>query len=53
MAESAKSAKAATIGKQAKSDLPATLFGEPYNESLVHEAARADLNARRQGTTRA
>ncbi len=50
MAESAKSAKAATIGKQAKSDLPATLFGEPYNESLVHEAARADLNARRQGT---
>jgi len=43
-------AKAATIGKQAKSDLPDALFGEPYNESLVHEAARADLNARRQGT---
>jgi len=42
--------KAATIGKQAKTDLPAELFGEPYNESLVHEAARADLNARRQGT---
>jgi large subunit ribosomal protein L4 len=42
--------KAATIGKQAKTDLPAAVFAEPYNESLVHEAARADLNARRQGT---
>ena len=29
---------------------PRPLFSEPYNESLVHEAARADLNARRQGT---
>jgi large subunit ribosomal protein L4 len=46
----AQSSKAATIGKQAKSDLPEALFSEPYNESLVHEAARADLNARRQGT---
>ena len=44
------SPKAATIGKQAKSDLPEALFSEPYNESLVHEAARADLNARRAGT---
>lgn len=42
--------KAATIGKQAKADLPAELFSEPYNEALVHEAARADMNARRQGT---
>jgi large subunit ribosomal protein L4 len=42
--------KAATIGKQAKSNLPAAVFSEPYNESLVHEAARADLNARRAGT---
>jgi large subunit ribosomal protein L4 len=42
--------KAATIGKQAKTDLPAAVFAEPYNESLVHEAARADMNARRQGT---
>jgi len=47
---SAASPKAATIGKQAKTDLPAELFSEPYNESLVHEAARADRNARRQGT---
>lgn len=42
--------KAATIGKQAKSDLPGTVFTEPFNESLVHEAARADMNARRRGT---
>ncbi len=46
----AKALKAPTFGKQAKSDLPEALFSEPYNESLVHEAARADLNARRQGT---
>lgn len=45
-----KALKADTIGKQAKSDLPEGVFGEPYNESLVHEAARADRNARRQGT---
>jgi large subunit ribosomal protein L4 len=49
MASAAKP-KAATIGNQAKTDLPAELFSEPYNESLVHEAARADRNARRQGT---
>ena len=44
------SPKAYTVGKQAKSDLPETVFTEPFNESLVHEAARADLNARRRGT---
>ena len=42
--------KATTLGKQAKSDLPEAVFSEPYNESLVHEAARADMNARRRGT---
>ena len=42
--------KATTLGKQAKSDLPKEIFGEPFNESLVHEAARADLAARRRGT---
>ena len=42
--------KVTTIGKQAKSALPAAVFSEPFNESLVHEAARADLAARRQGT---
>jgi large subunit ribosomal protein L4 len=44
------SPKAQTIGKQAKSDLPESVFSEPYNESLVHEAARADMYARRAGT---
>lgn len=43
-------AKAPILGKQAKADLPAALFGEDFHESLVHEAARADLAARRQGT---
>ena len=38
------------LGKQAKADLPKALFSEPFHESLVHEAARADLNARRRGT---
>jgi large subunit ribosomal protein L4 len=42
--------KATTLGKQAKTNLPATLFGEDFHESLVHEAARADLAARRRGT---
>jgi large subunit ribosomal protein L4 len=46
----AKAVKATTIGKQAKTDLPAELFSEPFNESLVHEAAVAEMNARRQGT---
>jgi large subunit ribosomal protein L4 len=44
------SLKATTLGKQAKSDLPAGVFGEDFHESLVHEAARADLAARRRGT---
>jgi large subunit ribosomal protein L4 len=42
--------KATTLGKQAKTELPATVFGEDFHESLVHEAARADLAARRRGT---
>jgi len=42
--------KVNTIGKTAKSSLPEAVFTEPYNETLVHEAARADMNARRQGT---
>jgi large subunit ribosomal protein L4 len=43
------SAKAAVLGKTTKADLP-ELFAEPFHQSLVHEAARADLNARRRGT---
>lgn len=43
-------AKATTLGKQAKSDLPDALFTEDFHESLVHDAARAEANARRRGT---
>jgi large subunit ribosomal protein L4 len=43
-------AKAPMLGKQTKADLPAALFGEEFHEGLVHEAARADLAARRQGS---
>ena len=35
--------KATTLGKQAKSDLPKEIFGEPFHEALVHEAARARI----------
>jgi large subunit ribosomal protein L4 len=43
-------AKAAVLGKTTKADLPKELFAEPFHHSLVHETARADLNARRQGS---
>jgi large subunit ribosomal protein L4 len=43
-------AKAAVLGKSTKADLPKELFAEPFHQSLVHEAARADLAARRRGT---
>jgi large subunit ribosomal protein L4 len=42
--------KAAVLGKTTKADLPKELFAEPFHQSLVHEAARADLAARRRGT---
>ena len=45
--------KAPVLGKQAKADLPAAVFGEDFHESLVHETARADLAARRRGTASA
>jgi large subunit ribosomal protein L4 len=41
--------KASVLGKTTKADLP-KLFEEPFHQSLVHEAARADLAARRRGT---
>ena len=44
------SPKAATIGAQKKTDLPEAVFAEPFNETLVHETARAEMNARRAGT---
>ncbi len=43
-------AKATVLGKSTKADLPKEIFAEPFHQSLVHEAARADLNARRRGT---
>ena len=46
----ASATKAPVLGKQSKADLPADVFGEEFHESLVHEAARADLAARRRGT---
>ena len=42
--------RAPMLGKGAKADLPREVFGEDFHESLVHEAARADLAARRRGT---
>src|SRR3954451_3891760 len=49
-AKSSAGVKATQLGKQAKADLPKEIFSEPFHESLVHEAARADLAARRRGT---
>ena len=49
-AKSSAGLKAPVLGKQAKADLPKALFSEPFHEALVHQAARADLNARRRGT---
>jgi large subunit ribosomal protein L4 len=43
-------AKAAVLGKTTKADLPKELFAEPFHHSLVDEAARADLAARRRGS---
>ena len=43
------SAKAPVLGKTTKADLPEA-FSEPFHQSLVHEAARADLASRRRGT---
>ncbi|HEX5525767.1 MAG TPA: 50S ribosomal protein L4 [Solirubrobacterales bacterium] len=44
------SAKASVLGKTTKADLPKEIFAEPFHQSLVHEAARADLASRRRGT---
>jgi large subunit ribosomal protein L4 len=44
------SVKAPVLGKTTKADLPEALFTEDFHHSLVHEAARADANARRRGT---
>jgi large subunit ribosomal protein L4 len=38
------------IGKTGQVDLDERVFGEEFNMGLVHETARAELNARRHGT---
>jgi large subunit ribosomal protein L4 len=44
--------KAAILGqKTGKADLDASVFGESFHMSLVHETVRAELNARRRGTS--
>jgi large subunit ribosomal protein L4 len=44
--------KAQVLGqKTGKADLDASVFGETFHMSLVHEAVRAELNARRRGTS--
>ncbi|MEZ5076039.1 MAG: 50S ribosomal protein L4 [Solirubrobacterales bacterium] len=42
--------KAAVLGKTTKADLPKELFAEPFHQSLIYEAASADLASRRRGT---
>src|SRR3954447_24268807 len=42
--------KAPYIGKSGDVTLDKAVFGEDFHEHLVHEAARAELNARRRGT---
>jgi large subunit ribosomal protein L4 len=39
------------IGKSGKVNLDAAVFGEEFHMPLVHETVRAELNARRQGTS--
>ena len=42
--------KAPVLGGSSKADLPDALFTEPFHQSLLHEAARADMASRRRGT---
>jgi large subunit ribosomal protein L4 len=42
--------KAAVLGKTTKADLSDKVFGEDFHQSLVFEAARADMASRRRGT---
>jgi large subunit ribosomal protein L4 len=50
MATRSPATKAPVLGKQAKANLPSAVFGEELHESLLQEAARADMAARRRGT---
>jgi large subunit ribosomal protein L4 len=43
---------AAVLGqKTGKAELDEAVFGQPFHMSLVHETVRAELNARRRGTS--
>jgi len=42
--------KAPVLGGSGSESRPTGQFSEPFHESLVHQAARADLAARRRGT---
>jgi large subunit ribosomal protein L4 len=42
--------KVSTLGKTTKTDVEDSVFAQQFHMSLVHEAARAELNARRRGT---
>jgi large subunit ribosomal protein L4 len=43
--------KAPYLGKTGKADLDESVFGAEFHMPLVHETVRAELNARRQGTS--
>jgi len=43
--------KAPVLGGSKTVELDETAFGAPFNGPLVHESVRAELNARRQGTS--
>src|SRR3954467_2679613 len=43
--------KAPYLGKTGNVDLDDGVFGEEFHMALVHETVRAELNARRQGTS--
>jgi large subunit ribosomal protein L4 len=49
-AKPAAARKAPKLGAQGNVDLPAEIFGEPFHEALVYEAARAEQLALRRGT---
>jgi large subunit ribosomal protein L4 len=46
-------AKAPILGGTKTVDLDEKAFGADFNQGLVHESVRAELNARRQGTQKA
>ena len=50
MAARTKAVKAPYLSGQKKADLDPAVFSEPFHNSLVHQAVRAELAARRRGT---